>query len=296
MYKITKGDLEDLKTYLNSMEIIYSTYQTLKRLDIEGKKQTPEYAKELEFLRMQAEVDRNISSRLFNDEEKILMIYKEINSKNPSFEIDAIKLTASRNKGRLILNRLSNQLIFALSNKEMYSALQTSLNVDIINLVMAILQSDRKVPRDILLETFYNGSFVCEKVEDTLLENGFDFTRPVYLTNSITRQIYPELNDIDVNKILDEAFLGNLKQLVILNDQFFSSSIDLEMLTAFLRANLVLMDVFKVELIKEYISDIIYLIKDDPNRQRIYQQLLVIRDSYAKDKGLIQNNSNNIIL
>ena len=322
-YNLKKEDYEDINSLIMISSQIKDLYDELYKLELDGKKETVEYSKVIEKLKSSLFVETNIYDRIGNSYEKsiqILMYLEQDNSKLKELEeiipIFSSNLIISRIKSRIIRNAILKSAniipdeaklflsINGVSSKEIMESFSSSINIkesitlDLMNCLLAIIEketiSDKKINNG-LKETKYIVSYLYQKVEKSLLENGFEIEKNPYIETILVGQINHWPNEI-ISKIKNlyglEYYSQVLKSMLLYDDEDLKDDrIMIKMIInqTFLRTVFLLLD---DETIMDLNSSFYDLIDDDKlqnvfeNRQKIIEMIINAYRKVKKDKSI----------
>ena len=249
-FNINKNDLEQLEAILRNNRNIENIYQKLYTLELENKKDTAEYSKLLEYLRIVIEVEDSLYKKANLTIEKTLSWLKFLNN--------------AKNLNNTILIRITNYLyqnliknykeLTKLPNKEIKNILDMSgitltsnnnenkeeickcifiketIMQDILYIFLSFLEEHindqkEKIFRNELLVTKYNAIFINKNMETYPLKHNFELPDNPYIIFPLIRII----NDVNettchniTNLLCNKIAINEIYELLELSDWDFN--------------------------------------------------------------------------
>lgn len=246
-YELTTTDFEELKKIIKTTSSIYNLYQKMYVLESKGQKESEEYQKLIEYLKIALEVEEvgYLDLNLTYQKCLALIRYLEINYQLPN-DLDYIPNLDDKNlifmRIRNILDRkmlsftenLKNTVVpqeirdilqrIGIINEEKLSQsiysnteLNKALKFDLISSYLIFLKNttrnkDYSQYKDELLKAMYQTIFIYKDIENEILKNNFNVPDNI----NITSQFVADLFQINIAyPILKNLFAGEICQTQI---------------------------------------------------------------------------------
>lgn len=250
MYYLSKEEQEDINALKKVEQSVYKQYEKLMELDLNNKKEEKE------------EVTRNIMYTLIEEipyaskylePEKANRIYNYLLEKEKIVEIDNVDYYCNDNIDSLINKRIINFFKpFALSSKEMknkmlkgynlpkevgeycYSAtvnitidVKKDINKILINNIEEAINEYPDYLKKELIRTKYNIIFINNTIENTYLEEGYDYIDFPYIEGKLDAEMkYQQGGLLYENFLNDETSHQLLYSLIELNNSYNDLDLD----------------------------------------------------------------------
>ena len=248
-YKLTKEDLEEFKNLFSITETIEEHYQTLEKLELEGKKETEEYRRELTFLKSILALEKSIYENFYANIEKTraLMDYLMENGKVES-ELNILKALINKPKDfkyQRIMQRLNSFLLnhksyaniyipelykYLMSSSEYKKLLQKNqssfllqftarADTNRIALTLIGRQLNNKFLNTEIMErlinTIYIYSFLFPEIEEILIQKGFQIPETAYTSLDMIKSTI-NLEKEQVDDILKGSY--TMSAMILIKD------------------------------------------------------------------------------
>jgi len=238
-FSINKEDLEYIERLLKINTNINKIYSKLCTLEIEGKKSTEEYTKQLEYLSIFIEEEEKLYNKPNITTTRLLSWAKFIFEQKRLNSFDIKENLMNQNYDNKILTRVINTILSKitknynnlvnLSNKELINIMtmfgmnitkklsnddiskriiiKNNIENDIYRAFLSLLQEQMETPnqklfKNNLITAKYNTIFINRNIESHLLTNNFTININTYINSDIVSdllQIEKELNTLSKN-------------------------------------------------------------------------------------------------
>lgn len=314
---LTKEELETIKSLIAVTESIKESYDKLINLEIAGKKETDEYKRCLDSLKISINLEKSIYEKIAIDKCETFLQYLHLNENNHTLKEEEAIFDKDKN---LILSRIMIKLkrkiigdvnyvksailplevesFLSQFKGEIKRSMEYAIKIgpvilnDIFNCFLAIIKkSDNK---ENIKSKFYT-SFIIENIENEMLSNSFNVEDNPYLTASFLTNLYG-IPDNTLKKILIYQIVSYYNNT--LNTILFNEDKDLEcsevkdnisVRLSFLRALLIFLD---DDIIMDMNAQFHDMIEDEKNssifntREEIIEMILNSFKKVKKDRSI----------
>lgn len=310
---LTKEELETIKSLIAITESIKESYSQLINLEIAGKKETEEYKKYFERLKISIDLEKSIYEKITTNKCEMFLQYLQLNENNHTLkEEEAIfdndinlvisrimiklkrKITGDINyvKAAILPKEIENML--SDYRETIKNSMEYAIKIipvilsDIFNCFLAIIKKSNTIEN--VKMKFYT-SFIIENIENEMLDNNFNISSNPYLLSSFFSNLYG-ISDMVFKRVLTYQIISyynnNLNAILFNEDKDLADNEIRDNISArlsFIRALLIFLD---DEIIMDMNCQFHEMIDDDKNRfifDKREEIIEMILNSYKRVKN-----------
>ena len=279
---LSKNIEEDFKVLMVVTSSLLETMEDLKKLEIDGKKDTIEYESKINSLKSTKELESSIYERIPND----VKVIKELESmlKIKTYDDASMMMQEelndllSKDKDVLIRRRIYNNLRRKLSknidlknvtimdfleNKDL-SIISNTTKMDMYNTMLAIIDTylkddEYKEITENLIEIKYHLAFIMEDILNTLMDSYFNVDSHPYLESDALSDLYGVPQDMlnVIKMILVKEILTNNTIYALRKSKASINNIDYVFSEAVIRMCFLFLDEERGEEFKNRVMEVI---------------------------------------
>ena len=327
-YYLSGEEVGKINRLLENSKAIEGLYDKLYELEINGKKDSDEYKKQIGFLKISIDLENRIYKKYnFSTEKKLVIIKYLIGYKFSKGYIDDEDSIMNQEYDEFFIRRVVRNLLNQVTEtkegfKEIHSDEQEEsnknidfsmkvvkvlkeLNEDIYNSYLLFLQEnidseDYRCYKNDFIKAKYKLVFIYDKLENKMINNNFTITKDLYLNSKFMSDLYHI--DLDTYNFMKDDYCEKISSKQILdfldvedldyNDRMKSISAILRM--CYIRACLLMMSNDKIDdvnyVFHDYIEDEEYL--NNHSNDTISEKLIIsCFKSLKKDRTKVKRLS-----